>query len=80
MWEDYKMRRDMEEVRVNNILGTMNYSNGDVYDGYWKEDIKDGEGNVLHLICIGKFTSIDGSKYDGSWRNNQITGHGKINY
>jgi 1-phosphatidylinositol-4-phosphate 5-kinase len=26
-------------------LGTMKYANGDLYQGFWQNDLKDGEGS-----------------------------------
>ena len=35
----------MEEVSLQiDCVGTYSYANGDVYDGEWKGDMKDGNG------------------------------------
>jgi len=38
----------MGRVMIILRVGTMTYSNGDMYDGNWREDKRDGEG-IFHL-------------------------------
>lgn len=40
--------------------GRMNYTNGDVYEGQWKNDKRDGKG---------KLTYANGDVLYGTWRN-----------
>jgi hypothetical protein len=45
----------------------MEYSNGEVYDGAWKDNIEHG---------YGQKTFIDGCKYKGCWNMGQAEGRG----
>jgi len=47
----------------------LRYASGDVYDGEWKNDMKDG---------VGKLLFASGGTYNGEWLNNTITG--KVNF
>ena len=50
--------------------GVLAYSNGDVYDGAWKNNLRDGRG---------KFTcKKDGYIYDGAWGRGRKSGIGSI--
>jgi hypothetical protein len=51
--------------------GKMEYANGDVYEGQWKNNMRNGKG---------KITFIDKSTYDGIWTKDQITGKGIYTY
>jgi hypothetical protein len=31
-------------------LGTMKYANGDFYQGFWENDLKEGEGNINSFL------------------------------
>lgn len=37
----------MGTVGVRDIVGILNYANGDKYNGKWKDDKKDGKGIVI---------------------------------
>lgn len=56
-------------VNCKRILGTMQYSNGDVYEGQWKNDDKTG---------YAKMTYDNGDKYEGQWLRNERNGRGLI--
>ncbi len=46
-----------------NIFNLKIYRNGDIYQGQWKNNIKQGKGNYISKgIC----------KYSGLWKNDQI--------
>jgi hypothetical protein len=47
------------------------YPNGDIYDGYFKDGLREGKGI---------YTYSDGNKFDGEWKNNKKTGIGKMTY
>ena len=47
----------------------MEYNNGDVYDEYWKDNLKEGEGIMINN---------DKSEFKGKWINEKIyKGKGK---
>jgi hypothetical protein len=51
-----------------NGQGKMTYTNGDVYNGSWVNDFREGKG---------QFTSLDKSiKYDGDWKDDVMEGTG----
>lgn len=70
--------------------GHLDYSNGDVYDGYIKYITPEGngvytyangdkiEGTFVHGICEGKatITYVNGEKYIGETKNNKMNGNG----
>ena len=43
----------------------------EVYEGYWKEDQKDGDGSVVYK---------DGTKYKGKFKNNKFNGKGEMKW
>ena len=43
----------------------MTFPNGDVYDGEWKDDKKQGQG---------KYTWASGDIYDGDWLDDKMQG------
>lgn len=51
-------------------IGVMKYNNGEVYDGRWIEDKREGKGN-FSLKSAGVMNYEDGTKYDGEWKNDQ---------
>jgi hypothetical protein len=51
--------------------GKMSFSDGDVYEGDFKNDLKEGKG---------KMSYSNGSVYDGEFKNNMIDGYGKMSY
>ena len=48
--------------------GVLIESNGSRYDGYWKEDKKNGKGRL--------FSATDGKLYEGDWLDNNYHGYG----
>ena len=50
---------------------TVQYPNGDVYEGTFKNGVRDGEGT---------YTYVDGTKYEGTWKNNMKHGRGVMKY
>lgn len=49
----------------------MNYVNGDIYDGQWIDDSKNGVG-----IC----NFSNGDKYNGGWKADERSGKGKVDW
>ena len=45
--------------------GIFSWSNGNLYEGEWKEGNKNG---------LGTFTYLDGSKYKGEWKDGNCNG------
>lgn len=50
-------------------FGKMLYANGNVYEGEWKNNLKNGQGKQSYK---------DGSSYEGEWKDNKIEGYGTI--
>jgi len=48
----------------------MTYPNGEVYDGQWVDDKREGKGNFIVNIQ-GVINSEDGTKYEGEWKNDK---------
>ncbi len=51
--------------------GTMYYQNGDIYEGYWKDDAING---------FGSMTWTSKNRYVGGWKNEQFDGFGTMEY
>jgi hypothetical protein len=47
----------------------MKYNNGDIYEGDWKKDVKEGKGKMKYN---------NGDIYEGDWKNNLKEGKGKF--
>lgn len=54
----------------------MRCSDGDVYDGEWKDDKKCGNG-MRSLSCVGTMTYNDRGKYEGEWKRDKRDGKGR---
>jgi len=59
------------EGNCENGQGMYKYSNGDEYNGQWKNNRCDGQGTLTYL---------DGSNYVGQWKNHQRQGQGTYIY
>jgi hypothetical protein len=55
--------------------GTLQYSNGDIYEGEWKNGKRDGKGTIIY--GNGEFK---GDKYVGDWLNDIKNGEGIYYY
>jgi hypothetical protein len=55
----------------DNCQGTVTYSNGQQYDGEWKDGLPNGQGTK---------TFLDGSKYAGEFKDNKWHGQGTYTY
>jgi len=58
-----------ESPLIRNGYGEMQYANGPVYKGEWKNGMYDGNGTYIWN---------DGTQYTGEWRQNQMCGFGKM--
>jgi len=56
-------------------IGTFTYSNGEVYDGEWKDGNMHGNGKNSNN-SLGIFKYKNGNKYDGYWKLNKKHGDG----
>ena len=60
---------DIIEGNINDEYAKMTYANGNIYEGQWVNDQRDGNG---------KMTYANGNIYEGQWKNNQRDGNGKM--
>ena len=70
----YYMNNDKYIGELKNYLrdGKGKYiSSLEIYEGYWKEDQKDGDGSVVYK---------DGTKYKGKFKNNKFNGKGEMKW
>ena len=78
-----------------NGKGKYTYQNGDVYEGMWSDDVKDGYGKLIFendsKTYVGDFISgvfegwgtlhiLGGEKYEGEWKNGKKSGEGTYYY
>jgi hypothetical protein len=47
------------------------WSDGSIYEGYWKQDKANGRGRLIHA---------DGDIYDGFWQDDKAHGHGEYTH
>lgn len=59
---EWDMKTDMRHGR-----GVQIWSDGSIYEGYWKQDKANGRGRLIHA---------DGDIYDGHWKNDKADGYG----
>ena len=57
-------------------VGRMIEKDGTVYEGSWKDDLKDGDG-VGKKHGQGTQISKDGRSYTGQWKDGLMDGHGE---
>jgi len=69
--------KDGKGLINTNCIGTLSYSNGEVYEGEWKNDKRDGKG-FIHSKDIGVYNNPDGQKYEGDWKNDKRNGQGNL--
>ena len=77
-----------------NGYGKMSYADSTVYEGYWKDGLWDGSGEVLfpdgdyykgefkeHKFSgYGIYLYSDSSRYEGYWEDGMFSGAGTMNY
>lgn len=52
------------------VIGKLVYKNGDVYEGQFKDDKRDGEGKI-QANSLGVMIYKNGEKYDGQWSDDK---------
>ena len=75
---------------ANDIIGSIFYSDGQIFQGEWKDSQKNGQGKKSDFNCIffidscivlfaviGKFFYNDGNRYEGEWKDGKKHGQGK---
>ena len=79
MRESLRMIRRMVEVLMfSKGIGELKCPNGEVYKGEWRDDEKDGEGDLHLKWRIGIWIYPNGDKYEGDIVNNERSGKGKF--
>ena len=51
--------------------GVYKFSNGDIYDGDWKNDVRDAQGTQIY---------VNGDIYNGKWKDDMKNGQGTFTY
>ena len=51
---------------------SVQYPNGDQYEGFFKNGVREGEGSMVY--------GETGNKYEGEWKNNLKDGIGKMTF
>ena len=57
----------------------MKFSNGDIYEGTWANNMMNGNGRNRDKT-IGVFTGANGDAYNGEWKDNVRNGKGECKY
>mmetsp|Transcript_5978 Transcript_5978/g.11299 ORF Transcript_5978/g.11299 Transcript_5978/m.11299 type:complete len:441 (+) Transcript_5978:190-1512(+) len=72
-FEDGLFRGSVNDQREPHGFGTMEYYNGFLYDGEWRNGKREGK------VCILKYPSNgDTLQYEGSFKGDKFNGHGVI--
>ena len=45
----------------------MRYANGSVFEGQWRDGVREGYGRLIH---------VTGDMYEGDWRGDKANGYG----
>ena len=62
------LEKNAEKTKNNSKYETITYTNGDKYEGYTLNGVREGKG---------KYTANNGSSYDGDWKEDKQNGKGK---
>ena len=62
---------EVNEDYFPNGIGKMEYNNGDIYNGNWSQNKKQGKGEMIYK---------NGDKYKGNWKNDVKHGEGIMKY
>jgi hypothetical protein len=57
--------------------GKLTFTNGDIYDGFFKNGMKNGYGVYIYHTNLKSLSSPSINKYEGQWVNDQKDGQGK---
>jgi len=66
---EYDGEHNVSEEREG--YGVMKYTEGDVYQGEWRDDMQHGKGEIVYS---------DGDKYIGQFQNGNFHGYGEYFY
>jgi len=66
-------------VLLMNIIGTLKFTNGAYYSGYWDNSKRHGKGKFIKLN-EGKSKDVNGVLFDGLWKDDKKEGKGKDRY
>jgi len=58
--------------------GKFTWDDGSCYEGWFKNNLFDGEGTFHFLNTQGIYTWSDGKKYEGLWKNGEPCDKNKI--
>jgi hypothetical protein len=70
-WYENRYDDDFEHYSFREGDGIMTYSNGDKYNGNWRNDKREG---------LGDMTYTNGDKYNGEWVEDKREGEGSMTY
>ena len=56
------------ETNKRDGFGVQLWADGSKYEGYWKDDMANGRGRLIH---------VDGDVYEGDWKDDKAHGKGK---
>ena len=60
---------ELDVVHTLYNIGQITYDDGNAYDGYWENDMKNGIGTLIYN---------NGDQYKGEWKDNKKNGKGSI--
>ena len=69
-WNPRSMENSTRESHISGY-GTMAYHSGDIYEGYWKEGLRHGDGRLI---------TAQGDVCEGIWLEGEFTGWGNCTY
>jgi len=79
---------DIIEGNINDEYAKMTYANGNIYEGQWKNNQRNGNGKMIwkngewknDRYGDDKYIFKNGDFYEGQWKNDQRNGNGKMTY
>jgi len=74
---EYIIKKDKQ---IRNGKGIMTYTNGDVYEGNWENNEKNGEGTMTYGKDGDVHKKYKNGVYEGHWIKDQKWGKGKMTY
>ena len=76
----YNNSEAVKTSRHYNGKGVATYPNGDVYDGYFVDGLREGATGTYTYNSQGNPEIEEKDKYIGTWKNNMKHGIGQQNY